>query len=161
MSHQGSPFVVAVLISGLAVGCGQVQEQARATRQQISTTTKNVRKNLKKIQLHGEVDLEVMAQLTAVSEAYQKYLETKHEPPQRWPDLEGVAAQASSVQEARRQGAFVRFGATKEQLADELRKSEQLIAIQSTNDNSIWAMNFNGDIVPLTETEFAALSPKD
>lgn len=160
MFSDGARAVMLSTLVGFIAGCGPVREQANEARKQVSTTTQNVRKNLRKIQLHGEVDLEVMAQLTAVSEAYQKFLESKNSPPATWPDLEGVAANASNVQEARRQKAFVRFGVTREDLLDESQANEVLIAIQSPNDNSIWAVNYHSDVVPMTSAEFGRL-PKE
>ncbi len=161
MLFHDSRFVAISLFVALLLGCGQVRDQAQAAREQVSSTTKNVKKSLKKIQLHGEVDLEVMTQITAVNEAYQSYLELKKSPPASWTDLEGNATQPGSVQEARRQGAYVCFGATSEQLADETRKSETLVAIKSTNDNSIWALTFDGEIIPLAEVDYDALPKKD
>ena len=151
-------IAAALLIAGLCLGCEKIENPAETTRKQISTTATNVRKNLKKIQLHGEVDIEVMTQITAVNEAYQQTLELKRKPPMSWSDLEANARQAGTVQEARRQNAYVRFGVTAEQMADEVQKSETLIAIKSTNDSSIWAMKFGGDIEPIDESAFDALA---
>jgi hypothetical protein len=161
MSHCFSRMLALGFIVGFMLGCGHVREHAQAAREQVSSTTKNVKKSIKKIQLHGEVDLEVMTQITAIHEAYHKYLELKNAPPSSWVELEANAMQAGTVQEARRQGAFVCFGATGDQLADETRKSDTLVAIKSANDNSIWSLQFNGDIVPMSEVDFAALPKKE
>jgi hypothetical protein len=75
-----------------------------------------------------------------------------------WTELEAAATQPGNVQEARRLGAYVRFGATSEQLADESRKTDILFALTSPNDFSHWAVQFGGDVVSLTDAEYAALS---
>lgn len=157
MPIRGAFIVAITLLVASLSGCRQMNEQAKSTRQDVKDTAKRVKANIKKIQLHGEVDIEVMTQLTAVQTAYQKYMEIKNAPPKNWPDLEGTAPQAGTVQEARRQGAYVCFGATREQMAEEAQIMETLIAIKSPNDGSIWAVTFGGDIVPLTEEAYAAL----
>ncbi len=157
MSTTRVGLVFGVLFIGL-LGCGAVRHDVTKAKQDIKATKDKVKKDLKKIQLHGEVDLEVMVQLTAVNEAYRNYLEKKSAPPSSWTDLSVYAAQASSVQEAQRQNAYVRFGVTHQQIADEAAKLEKLIAIKSLNDNSIWSVTFGGDVVSVSDEEYAALT---
>jgi hypothetical protein len=150
---------VLMLLCSIA-GCGPVQQHARQTSQKIKDTANNVKQNLRKIQMHGEVDLEVMSQLTAVHQAYQAHLDKKSAPPKDWTDLESVASQPGVVQEAKRQGAFIRFETTGDQIADESRQADILFAITSANDGSRWAMQFGGNVVSITDAEYAAL-PKN
>ncbi len=157
MSHLRLVIAVAVVLFGL-LGCDVVRHDITKAKQDIMATKDKVKKDLKAIKLHGAVDLEVSAQLTAVNEAYRKYLATKSTPPTSWNDLTAYSSQMSSVQEAQRQNAFVRFGVTPEQLADEAAKSEKLIAIKSLNDNSIWSVTFGGDVIALSDEEYAVLS---
>jgi hypothetical protein len=143
---------------GILLGCEPVRDHARETSRQIKTTSDNVKKNLRDIQQHGEVDLEVMAQLKAVQEAYRNHLDTRSSPPASWIDLESTARAPGSVQEARRNGAFVRFGTTAEDLADEQRRGEAFAALTSPSDGSHWALRFDGTVAPLSDAEFEALS---
>jgi hypothetical protein len=71
--------------------------------------------------------------------------------------LVGVASQGISVQDAQRQGAFVRFGMTPAELADEKKQQELLLAIKSANDDSIWGVNFGGDVVKVPDSVYTQL----
>lgn len=152
----------------LVAGCKPVEQKSEPAARSESrpaanpavTAARNVRKQLKKIQAHGEVDIEVMSQITAIHDAYQKFLDSKGSSPSSWIDLQSVGAMSGVVQEAERAGAWVRFGISPEQLAAEDMQAEKWVAIKSANDGTIWALTFGGDFVRLTEEEFQSLATR-
>lgn len=150
--------------SGCTPGKPKSKAEARpekpASTNPVVTAAQNVRSQLKKIQAHGEVDIEVMSQINAIHDSYSKFLDAKSKPPANWIELASVGALSGVVQEAERAGAYVRFGVTTEQLSSEEQKATTLIAIKSLNDGSIWALQFGGDVVRISEEEFQALTPQ-
>jgi hypothetical protein len=156
MTRFGRIGLVAVA-SALIAACQPIGEDLQRSQRDLASTRQQVQKDLKAIQRYGEVEIELHQQLTAVDEAYRKHVAAHGAGPGSWNDLMIASPRQATIQEAQRQQGFVRFGLSGAELADDQRKSETLIALRSANDQSIWAVTFDGEIVPMDATAFSQL----
>jgi hypothetical protein len=141
----------------LTLGCGAVREDYERAQEGIKTAKENTKRNLKNIQIRGQVEIETLNQLNAIREAYDRYHKLKPTPPVRWNDLVGLAQSPSNVQDAQRNNAYLRFGVSAQDLADPDRGSEILAAVKNIDLDTVWAARFDGEIVTISDSELSRL----
>ncbi len=123
--------------------------------QQIKTTHRNTLTNLKKIQQHGLIDLEVQQQFNAVLTAYKACLQAKDVGPADWNQLMQYDNSQILVQDAMKRQAKIAFGLTSEQMRDKEMQSKNLV-LMPNSDSGVggWSMEISGFMHELNGDEF-------
>ena len=136
-------------------GCPEVARQVEQTRQEVSSAKANVQQQIRKIQQHGLIDLEVQQVLGAIHEAYRARLD-QATPPQSWNDLEFAAASPSLIQEAQRRQARLALGLSTARFRDPAAASELLALLPDENGDGGWSLSLAGEMARLDASQYAA-----
>jgi hypothetical protein len=148
-----------VVAIGVALsGCSDLKKAS----DDVKSTTKRTKRNLKNIQQHMAVDPLVNQKFTQILGAYKAYNEKQGRGPANWRELKqggGMAMIGSSwIDEARREGYTVVFG---QPLLDYIRYDDAFHVLaydQNTTTRGGWVLFGDGTMEKISAKEFKELT---